>query len=298
MELILDIVLDALKDTLVLVPFLWFTYLAMEALEVKAADRVVAAVQKAGKAGPVVGGLLGAVPQCGFSAVAATLWSGRLVTVGTLIAVILSTGDELLPVFLAERAPLDLLGRILLTKALIGAGVGLLVDAVLHRAHRDGDGHEHVHELCEREHCGCSDHDHGENGNVWAGVVRSATKHTLQVTAFIFLVTLVIGGLVETVGEDALGAFMAGNPILSVFSSALVGLIPNCAASVVIAELYLDGTLGSAALLAGSLVAAGVGYLVLFRTNANVRQNLAVVAFLYVVGVAAGLVMLAFGWGF
>lgn len=298
MELILDIVLDALKDTLVLVPFLWFTYLAMEALEAKAADRVVAAVQKAGKAGPVVGGLLGAVPQCGFSAVAATLWSGRLVTVGTLIAVILSTGDELLPVFLAEGAPLDLLGRILLTKALIGVGVGLLVDAVLHRTHCDGDGHEHVHELCEREHCGCSSHDHSEDGNVWAGVVRSATKHTLQVTAFIFLVTLVIGGLVETVGEDTLGAFMAGNPMLSVFSSALVGLIPNCAASVVIAELYLDGTLGSAALLAGLLVAAGVGYLVLFRTNANVRQNLAVVAFLYVVGVAAGLVMLAFGWGF
>ena len=128
--------------------------------------------------------------------------------------------------------------------------------------------------------------------------MRSATKHTLQVTLFIFLVTLVVGGAIMVVGEDAFGAFMAGNPVLSVFSSALVGLIPNCAASVVVTELYLDGTLGSAALLAGTLVAAGVGYLVLFRTNASARQNLALVAFLYIVGVAAGLVMLAFGWSF
>ena len=294
MELVLDIVLDALKDTLVLVPFLWLTYLAMEALETKAARKAVEAVQKAGKAGPVLGGVLGVVPQCGFSAVAATLWSGRLVTVGTLIAVFLSTSDELLPVFLAEGAPLGLLARILLTKMAIGIAVGLAVDVVLRLLHRDGDGHMHVH----GEHCGCEGHDCHEGEGAWGGVVRSATKHTLQVTLFIFLVTLVVGGAIMVVGEDAFGAFMAGNPVLSVLSSALVGLIPNCAASVVVTELYLDGTLGSAALLAGTLVAAGVGYLVLFRTNASARQNLALVAFLYVVGVAAGLVMLVFGWSF
>ncbi len=298
MDLVVDIVLDALKDTLVLVPFLWLTYLAMEALETKAAHRAVEAVQKAGKAGPLLGGVLGVVPQCGFSAVAATLWSGRLVTVGTLIAVFLSTSDELLPVFVAEGAPLDLLVRILLTKMAIGIAVGLAVDAVLRLVHRDGDGHMHVHELCEREHCGCEGHGCHEGGGTWGGVVRSATKHTLQVTLFIFLVTLVVGTAIELVGEDAFGSFMAGNPVLSVFSAALVGLIPNCAASVVVTELFLDGTLGSAALLAGTLVAAGVGYLVLFRTNANARQNLALIAFLYAVGVASGLVMLAFGWSF
>ena len=298
MDLVVDIVLDALKDTLVLVPFLWLTYLAMEALETKAAHRAVEAVQKAGKAGPLLGGVLGVVPQCGFSAVAATLWSGRLVTVGTLIAVFLSTSDELLPVFVAEGAPLDLLVRILLTKMAIGIAVGLAVDAVLRLVHRDGDGHMHVHELCEREHCGCEGHGCHEGGGTWGGVVRSATKHTLQVTLFIFLVTLVVGAAIELVGEDAFGSFMAGNPVLSVFSAALVGLIPNCAASVVVTELFLDGTLGSAALLAGTLVAAGVGYLVLFRTNANARQNLALIAFLYAVGVASGLVMLAFGWSF
>lgn len=300
MELVADILLDALKDTIILVPFLWVTYLVMEALESAAGQRAARAVQKAGAAGPLIGGLLGVVPQCGFSAVAATLWSGRVITLGTLLAVFLSTSDELLPVFVAEGAPVDLLVRILLAKVLVGVVVGLLVDLVLRLARRGGDRAFHVHELCERAHCGCG-HDHDENGHDhggWGSIVRSATKHTLQVTLFIFLITLGIDALVELVGEDVLASFMAGNPVISVFASALVGLIPNCAASVVVAELFLDGTLGSAALMAGSLVAAGVGYLVLFRTNASVRQNVGILALLYVVGVAAGLVMLALGLTF
>lgn len=300
MELVVDILLDAFKDTIILVPFLWVTYLVMEALESAAGQRAARAVQKAGAAGPLIGGLLGVVPQCGFSAVAATLWSGRVITIGTLVAVFLSTSDELLPVFVAEGAPVDLLVRILLAKVLVGIVVGLLVDLVLRLAHRGGDHAFHVHELCERAHCGCG-HDHDEDGHDhggWGSIVRSATKHTLQVTLFIFLITLGIDALVELVGEDVLAAFMAGNPVISVFASALVGLIPNCAASVVVAELFLDGTLGSAALMAGSLVAAGVGYLVLFRTNASVRQNLGILALIYVVGVAAGLVMLALGLAF
>lgn len=302
MEFVIDIVLDALKDTLILVPFLWVTYLVMEALESAAGQKAAQAVQKAGAAGPVIGGVLGVVPQCGFSAVAATLWSGRVITLGTLIAVFLSTSDELLPVFVAEGAPVDLLVRILLAKVLVGIVVGLIVDAVM-RAVRHGRGDAlRVHELCERAHCGC-DHDHEHDGHGhehggWKAVVLSATKHTVQVTVFIFLITLAVDAAVELVGEDALAAFMAGNPVLSVCASALVGLIPNCAASVVVAELFLDGTLGSAALMAGSLVAAGVGYLVLFRTNASVRQNLAILALLYAVGVTAGLVMLAFGLTF
>ena len=295
MELVLDIVLDALKDPLVLVPFLWLTYLAMEALETKAARKAVEAVQKAGKAGPVLGGVLGVVPQCGFSAVAATLWSGRLVTVGTLIAVFLSTSDELLPVFLAEGAPLGLLARILLTKMAIGIAVGLAVDAVLRLLHRDGDGHMHVHELCEREHCGCEGHDCHEGEGTWGGVVRSATKHTLQVTVFIFVITIVLNGVLEVVGEDALGEFLSANPVLSVFGSALVGLVPNCAASVVIAQLYVSGVLGSGAMLAGLLVSAGVGLLVLVRTNRHWKQNVAIIVGLYAMGVFWGLIANALG---
>ena len=294
----LHILLHAFEDTLVLVPFLLATYLLMELLEGMAGEKAARAVQKAGRAGPLIGGLLGVVPQCGFSAAAATLWSGRVVTVGTLVAVFLSTSDELLPVFLAEGAPAGLLVRVLAAKALVAVAVGTALDAVLRRMRRAGDGRLHVHELCEREHCGC-DHGHGHGrGSVWLGAVRSTLVHAAQVALFIFLVTFVLDGTVHLVGEDALAAFVAGNPVFSVFASALVGLIPNCAASVVVAELYLDGTLGAAALMAGSLVSAGVGLLVLLRTNVRVGQSLAVVAFLYVVGVAVGLAMLALGLGF
>lgn len=294
MEHVAHIVLHSLEDTLVLVPFLLVTYLLMEALEGMAGQRAAQAVEKAGKAGPLIGGLLGVVPQCGFSAAAATLWSGRVITVGTLVAVFLSTSDELLPVFLAEGAPLPLLVKVLATKAVVAVLVGVALDAGLRALRRAGDGRWHVHELCEREHCGC---DH-EEAATWKSVVRSACVHTVQVTIFIYLVTVVVDGAVDLVGEDALAAFMAGNPVVSVFASALVGLIPNCAASVVVTELYLDGTLGAAALMAGSLVSAGVGLLVLFRTNARQGQNLAILAFVYAVGVAAGLVMLALGLSF
>jgi hypothetical protein len=303
MALVFDILLDAVRDTLVLVPFLWGTYLVMEALECKAGERVYAAVRKAGPAGPLVGGVLGAVPQCGFSAVAATLWAGRVVTPGTLVAVLLSTSDELLPVFVAEGAPLGQLVAVLLTKVCVGVAVGFALDAALRLLRRGGDQHAHVNELCERAHCGCG-HEHGaeehdEHGGLsWGSVLLSATRHTLQVTVFIFVVTLAIDVLIELVGEQAVAGFMAGNPVASVFAAALVGLVPNCAASVVVTELFLDGTLGSAALLAGSLVSSGVGYLVLFRTNAHAGQNAAVVAFVYAVGVAAGLVMLASGLSF
>lgn len=294
MDVVLHIVSHAVEDTLKLLPFLFVTYLAMEALESRAGDRAARAVERAGAAGPVFGGLLGAVPQCGFSAAAATLWSGRVVTAGTLLAVFLSTGDELLPVFLAEGAPLSQLVVVLAVKAVIAIVAGFALDAALRLLHRMGDGHIHVHELCEREHCGCEGEEHGG----WLSVVRSALVHTVQVAVFIFLLTLAVGAVVELLGEDAIGSFVASNPVLSVFTAALVGLIPNCAASVVIAELFLQGTLGSAALLAGSLASAGVGLLVLFRTNANLVQNLLLVVALYAIGVVCGLVMLASGLSF
>lgn len=292
MQILAEVVLDATLDTLKLVPFLFVTYLAMEALEGAAGGRALRVIEHAGPFGPVLGALLGVVPQCGFSAAAATLYAGRVVSVGTLLAVFLSTGDELLPVFLSEGASLSVLARILAVKALIAMALGLAVDVAARALHRAGDGHAHIHELCEREGCGCDDdHDHH-------GVLASAVRHTLQVTLFIFLVTLAIGAVIEVVGHDALGAFMAGNPVISVLAAGLVGLIPNCAASVVVAELFIEGTIGSAALLAGSLVSAGVGMLVLFRTNRGVGHNLAFAAGLYVAGVACGLVMLATGLSF
>ncbi len=301
----------SIEDTLYLIPFLFVTYLAMEWLEHKAGDKAEEAVRRAGAAGPVVAALVGIVPQCGFSAAAATLWAGRVITLGTLFAVFLSTSDEMLPIFLAEQvAPMTIL-KIMGVKLMIGMVMGFVVDAAVRLARRDREKLR-IHELCERDHCHCNDdceaceqqpelaydfehdeeHEHHHEGG---SILRSALKHTVQVTVFIFIITLVLDGALELVGEDALAAFLGSNPVLSVLGSALVGLIPNCAASVVIAQLYVEGALGAGAMMAGLLVSAGVGLLVLFRTNRGLRQNLIVLAGLWATGAFWGLIISAFG---
>ena len=287
MDLFLHVLEHSALDTLRLVPFLFVTYLAMEALEHASAERVQAVVERSGKAGPVVGALLGAVPQCGFSAMAATLYAGRVVTAGTLVAVILSTSDEMVPVFLAHQEPLGRLLAIVAVKVLMGVVVGLLVDVALRAWHRAGDGRPHISELCERAHCHCEEADHGhehghEHGHGRWAIVRSAAVHTVQVGVWILVI--------ELVGTDALAALLVNHPVRATFVSALVGLVPNCGASVAITELYLEGVLTTGPMLAGLLSSGGVGLLVLWRTNASAGQNAVITAFVYAVSVAVGLV--------
>lgn len=366
MDLLIDILLDAGKDTLSLVPFLLVTYLALEALEHVAGDRVNGAVKRAGAAGPVVGSLLGMVPQCGFSAMAATLYAGRVVTLGTLVAVFLSTSDEMLPLLLAEQVPVQTMAMLLASKALIALVTGFIVDAAVrglrrnvrahaairrtvlgtavnpahancaHDDHTGGDiidevaeagvSADHIHELCERDHCGCDEdederghghgHEHGHEGDYahergcacghehshshegapLLSIIRSAISHTVQVSVFIFLVTLILVAVLETFGESTIEQFLRGNETLAVLGSALVGLIPNCSASVVITQLYLEGALQLAPMLAGTLISAGVGYLVLFRTNRSARENALFLAMMYVIGAGWGLVLSACGF--
>ncbi len=357
----------SVADTLYLIPFLLVTYLAMEWLEHKTGNKTQEAIRRAGAAGPLVGSLLGAVPQCGFSAMAATLYAGRVITLGTLFAVLLSTSDEMLPIFLAEAVPLQTIASILGAKIIIGMIMGFVVDALLRVARREHTELK-IHELCEHDHCGCHEdcetceqhpslvyehhdavrqcqseacihghhhhgapvagptdpslttaevkaavqqevaatdaadlaeateehahgccgHDHGHEVG-WKGIWKSALIHTVQVTLFVFLITIVLNGILEVVGEDTLGDFLGANPTLSVLASALVGLIPNCAASVVIAQLYVEGVLGAGAMLAGLLVSAGVGLLVLARANRHWKQNVAIIVALYAIGVFWGL---------
>ena len=296
MEIMMHALEHAFVDTLKLVPF------ASEA-----------AVRKAGHAGPAIGALLGVVPQCGFSAAASTLYAARVVSLGTLFAVFLSTSDEMLPILIAEQAPMALIVKVLAIKVVVGMVVGFAIDAVSHAMRRDKE-HLRIHELCERDNCHCNgdckacgnnpelaydfehdkehDHDHDHEGG---SIAKSALKHTAQVTLFIFLVTLALEVVMDSVGEEAIAAFMEGNPGLSVVAASLVGLIPNCAASVAITELYLDGTLGAGAMIGGLLVSAGVGLLVLFRTNRPLRDNLAILALLLLVGMAVGGVLTLLG---
>ena len=290
MELFLHVLEHSVGDTLRLVPFLFVTYLAMEALEHASADRVQAVVERSGKAGPVVGALLGAVPQCGFSAMAATLYAGRVVTVGTLVAVILSTSDEMVPVFLAHQEPPSRMLAIMAAKVVVGVAVGFAVDVALRLLRRAGDGHAHIHVLCGRAHRHCDDehagHDHGHGR--WA-VVRSAAVHTVQVSAWILAITFAFGLVIELVGVDSLATAVANHPVRATFLSALVGLTPNCGASVAATVLYLEGALATGPMLAGLLASGGVGLLVLWRTNVDVRQSALITLFVYGVAVVVGL---------
>ncbi len=288
LEFFIHVAWHAVEDTVHLVPFLFATYVAMEALEHAAGERIERMVARGGRAGAVVGAVLGAVPQCGFSAVAATLYSARVASLGTLVAVFLSTSDELVPIFLAEGAPIGRLVSILAAKVAIAAVMGLAVDAVARVLGRAGDGHGHIHDLCEREHCDC-EHE---------PPVVSALKHTLTVTVFILAVTFALDLVIELVGEDALAAFLAGNDVLAVFGAGVLGLVPNCAASVLITQLYLSGVLSTGAMMSGLLVSSGVGFLVLFRTNGDAAENVRILALLLCIGVAWGLALTFAGVSF
>lgn len=283
MEFVLDIILEAVIDTVKLLPFLYLTYLLMEYLEEKAQAHTVELVKKTGRLGPLAGGLVGILPQCGFSAAASSLYAGGVITLGTLLAIYLSTSDEMLPIFISETVPAGTILKILLTKAALAIATGFILDLLnrLRHAKNKKEEERHIHDLCEQDHCHC------EEGNIFL----SALRHTLQIALFIFLLSLVIGFLIEFIGEEALGSVLVNRPVTGVLLAGLIGLIPNCGASVMITELYLNGILGSGQMMAGLLVGAGVGLLVLFRSHRHLKKNLQIMGLLYISGVFWGLLI-------
>lgn len=270
------IIEDSLMDSVKLIPFLFLTYVAMEYLEHSAGKRMERWLKQGGKAGPVAGGLLGAVPQCGFSAAAANLYAGRVISLGTLMAVFLSTSDEMLPILISEQMPGKGILKILAAKAAFGMSAGLIIDLILRkRGEKEPKG---ISDLCEQGHCHCEQ-----------GIFRGALTHTLQIFLFILLVSFGLNLLLELAGEDALGSLILNRPVVGPMLSGLVGMIPNCAGSVVITRLYLDGAMGLGAAMAGLLAGSGVGLLVLFRVNHHRRENLKVMGLLYGIGVLGGI---------
>lgn len=388
MDLFLDCLLDAALDTLRLVPFLLVTYFALVALEYKAGAKTREVVARAGASGPAIGAMFGAVPQCGFSAAAAMLYAGRVITLGTLFAVFLSTSDEMLPLMIAQQADPGLMVQLVLLKVALGMVTGFLVDLAIRvlgikvqgmgaefvgsnepeifqldsgsiiaiypdgSATLDGDpfdleallaqaneeeglslekieegakgqleGETNVGKAAA-ESMGTSNSDDSDSSGRpvsspapvfmgscgpgcacgadmgWSGVVRETLVRSAEVTFFVLLVTLVLNLILGFAGEDALSSAISAVPGLSIFVSALVGLIPNCAASVAITQLYLAGVLSMGATMAGLLVSAGIGLLVLFSANRSTKQNLAILAVLYVIGVAWGFVIDLLGIAF
>ncbi len=285
--MITETIFEAVLDTLKLLPFLYLTYLAMEYLEERAEEKMIRTLWKYEKAGPAIGAALGIVPQCGFSASAASLFSGGLITGGTLLAVFLSTSDEMLPIMLSQAVAPMTIAKILLTKFLFALVFGFALDFFRGLIKRKPN-FKHIHDMCEREDCHC------EEGNIF----KSALIHTLHVILFIFVITLAFAFLVEMLGEDKLAGFISQSPQMGAFLCGIIGLIPNCAASVMITELYLRGIISAGQMIAGLMVGAGVGLLVLFRTNENMRENIRLLVCLYGCGVLAGLLTDAIGLTF
>ena len=272
--------LHTLKHTAVLIPFLFITYLLMELIEHKASERTVGIIGRTGRLGPLFGGILGAIPQCGFSASASGLYSGHVISVGTLIAVYLSTSDEMVAVMLsgAVKDPRNIkkLITVLIIKIVAATVSGFVIDIILSKKrHR----HTDIQNVCDSDGCHC-----GERG-----IFLSSLIHTFKIFGFIVAVTFIINNIVFFIGEENLGGAMKSIPILGEFIAGIIGLIPNCASSVVVTELYLDGIITPGQMLAGLFTGSGIGLAVLFKSNKNIRENLTVLAAVYLIGVILGI---------
>ena len=271
------IFLEGLLDTLKIIPFLFLTYLLMEFIEHRAGEKAETFMKKAGVYAPLVGGALGAVPQCGFSAAASNLFAGRIISMGTIVAVFLSTSDEMIPILLSGSVPVGTVALVVLYKAIVGIAVGLLVDLVLRLMNR-GKEKINIDAICDEDNCHCE-----------RGIWYSALHHTVTISLFVLVITLAVNALVFFVGEENLGGVMLDLPVVSHIIAAIFGLIPNCAASVALTTLCTEGFISAGTMMAGLFSGAGVGLLVLFKVNKSVKENLMVVGIVLLSGVVFGL---------
>ena len=278
MKEILHILEDTVIDTVKLIPFLLIAYLIMEYIEHKTTNKTKEAIRKSGRFGPLIGSILGAFPQCGFSVTATNLYAGRVITLGTLFAVYLSTSDEMLPILLSEGISGKLILKILGIKIIIGLIAGFLIDMIL--INKEEEEQNNIENICEHEHCHCEE-----------GIWKSAIKHTINVFIFIFIISLLLNIVIEYIGEDTLAGLISGKPIISALIAGLIGLIPNCASSVILTELYLSNVLSLAVMIGGLLVNAGVGLIVLFKVNHNQKENIKIVIWLYLIGVISAILL-------
>lgn len=286
MNILYEIVMDTVIDGIKILPFLFITYLLMELLEKHTMDKAGELVEKADQFGPLWGAVLGVIPQCGFSAAASNLYAGRVITVGTLIAIYLSTSDEMLPLMISQQVPLSTMLPILGLKALIGIIAGFVIDFAANRTRKLrhlGKEFFRIEELCEREHCHCEE----EEGSV----LRSALVHTLHIFIYVIVLTFLLNAAVTLIGEDTIKSVITANPIAGHLLAGLIGLIPNCASSIIITELYLGGMISLGTMMSGLLVGAGIGLLVLYRVNPELRRNLSITVILYLVGVFSGTII-------
>lgn len=271
----LDVIVDTLLDGIKLIPFLFIAFLILELLEHKLSCKNKKIIEKSGKFGPIIGSMLGAFPQCGFSVAATNFYSTRIITLGTLISIYLSTSDEMLPLLISEGVDIKLIIKVLGIKILIGMISGFIIDLIFRKKEKN-----HIHDFCEEEHCNCKN-----------GVLISTIKHTLNITLFIIIISFILNTIIYYVGEDTLGNLIFRKKVLGPILSSLIGLIPNCASSVVITQLYLENVISFGAMMSGLLTGSGVAILVLFKVNKNLKENLKILSLVYIIGVISGIII-------
>ena len=272
-----EVILDTIVDSLKLIPFLLVAFLIIELLEHKLNNKTKNIITKSKKIGPIIGSLLGVIPQCGFSVMATNLYITRIITLGTLISIYLSTSDEMLIIMISEKVEISLILKILLIKIFFGIVYGLIIDKIINKKKKDKETN---YELCDEEHCDCNH-----------SMLLSAIKHTLHITLFIFIITLIINTIFTLLGDNYLSKILLNNSILSPFITSLIGLIPNCAASVILTELYLNSTISLGALIGALLTSSGSSLLVLIKNNKNQKENLSIILLLYALGVLSGIII-------
>ena len=274
-----EIILDTIFDSLKILPFLFIAFLIIEFFEHKLSKQTENTIKKAGNFGPLIGSLLGAIPQCGFSVLATNLYITRIISLGTLIAIYLSTSDEMLPILIAEKAPINEIILLITVKVLIGLICGFIIDLII----RKEKPQEHF-EICDHDHCGCKH-----------GILKPALIHTLKTLIFIFIITFALNASFHYIGEENIKHIFDKTTFFTPFISALIGLIPNCGSSIILTELYIANILPLSSAIAGLLANSGVALLVLFKSNKNTKENLKIVGILYLISILSGLLLKIFG---
>lgn len=273
-----EVFFDALIDTAKLIPFLFLTFFLLEFIEHKLNKKNQKLLFKYQKLGPLFGGILGGLPQCGFSSMGANLFSGKVITMGTLVAIFLATSDEMFAIMLGENVNIVSILLIILAKVLIGIIVGFIVDFIYVSKRKQPV--EEINCLCENEKCHCEE-----------SIIKSSFIHTFSTTIFVLIFNLCLGYIVECFGEKIILDLLQSSGLFKYFALSLVGLIPNCASSVIITEVYIKGMISIGALFAGLLSGSGVGILLLFKNNKNKRENFIILGIIYVTGVIIGTII-------
>lgn len=272
-----EILIDTILDSIKLIPFLLLAFLIIELIEHKLNNKTEKIITKSKKIGPIIGSILGAIPQCGFSVMATNLYITRIITLGTLISIYLSTSDEMLIIMISEKVPIILIIKILIIKIFFGILYGIIIDIILSKKKQDNKTN---YELCDKDNCDCNH-----------SIILSAIKHTLHITLFIFIITLIINTIFTLLGEKYLSKILLTNNILSPLITSLIGLIPNCAASVILTELYLNKAISLGALIGGLLTSSGSSLLILLKNNKNKKENITIILLLYSLGAISGIII-------